>query len=59
MPAGSNVHLCVYAFRELHLKVEFILQHGIVPIVEPEILPDGNHTLERCQEVTEKVREML
>lgn len=30
-------------------------QYGIVPIVEPEILPDGNHTLERCQEVTEKV----
>nr|XP_026694280.1 fructose-bisphosphate aldolase C-like isoform X1 [Ciona intestinalis] len=30
-------------------------QNGIVPIVEPEILPDGNHTLERCQEVTEKV----
>ena len=29
--------------------------NGIVPIVEPEILPDGNHTLERCQEVTEKV----
>uniref|UniRef100_H2ZKV7 Fructose-bisphosphate aldolase n=1 Tax=Ciona savignyi TaxID=51511 RepID=H2ZKV7_CIOSA len=30
-------------------------QNGIVPIVEPEILPDGEHTLERCQEVTEKV----
>ena len=29
--------------------------NGIVPIVEPEILPDGIHTLERCQEVTEKV----
>ena len=29
--------------------------HGIVPIVEPEILPDGKHTLERCQEVTERV----
>jgi len=30
-------------------------QHGIVPIVEPEILPDGEHDLERCQYVTEKV----
>ena len=29
--------------------------NGIVPIVEPEILPDGKHTLERCQAVTEKV----
>lgn len=31
-------------------------QHGIVPIVEPEILPDGDHDLKRCQYVTEKVR---
>lgn len=29
--------------------------NGIVPIVEPEILPDGNHSIQRCQEVTEKV----
>lgn len=27
---------------------------GIVPIVEPEVLLDGNHTIERCEEVTEK-----
>ena len=26
---------------------------GIVPIVEPEVLLDGNHTIERCEEVTE------
>jgi fructose-bisphosphate aldolase class I len=25
---------------------------GVVPIVEPEVLMDGNHTLERCDEVT-------
>ncbi|XP_028824465.1 fructose-bisphosphate aldolase C-B [Denticeps clupeoides] len=30
-------------------------QNGIVPIVEPEILPDGEHDLRRCQYVTEKV----
>ncbi|MGH0181138.1 UNVERIFIED_CONTAM: hypothetical protein FKN15_006306 [Acipenser sinensis] len=29
-------------------------QNGIVPIVEPEILPDGEHDLKRCQYVTEK-----
>lgn len=29
--------------------------HGIVPIVEPEILPDGDHDLKRSQYVTEKV----
>uniref|UniRef100_A0A8C4EH84 Fructose-bisphosphate aldolase n=1 Tax=Dicentrarchus labrax TaxID=13489 RepID=A0A8C4EH84_DICLA len=30
-------------------------QNGLVPIVEPEILPDGTHDLLRCQYVTEKV----
>lgn len=30
-------------------------QNGIVPIVEPEILPDGEHDLETCQRITEKV----
>jgi len=28
---------------------------GLVPIVEPEVLCDGDHTLERCQKVTETV----
>ena len=28
---------------------------GIVPIVEPEVLMDGDHTMERCFEVTEQV----
>jgi fructose-bisphosphate aldolase class I len=27
---------------------------GLVPIVEPEVLLDGAHTIERCQEVCEK-----
>jgi len=30
-------------------------QAGIVPIVEPEVIMDGNHTIERCAEVTERV----
>jgi fructose-bisphosphate aldolase class I len=28
---------------------------GLVPVVEPEVLMDGEHTLERCCEATEKV----
>ena len=28
---------------------------GLVPIVEPEVLMQGEHTLERCREVTEQV----
>ncbi|KAA8594187.1 hypothetical protein FQN60_005021 [Etheostoma spectabile] len=29
-------------------------QHGIVPVIEPEILPDGDHDLKRSQYITEK-----
>jgi len=29
--------------------------NGLVPIVEPEVLPDGDHDLERAQKVTETV----
>ena len=28
---------------------------GILPIVEPEVLMEGNHSLERCRQVTEEV----
>ena len=28
---------------------------GVVPIVEPEVLMDGDHDIDRCEEVTEKV----
>jgi fructose-bisphosphate aldolase class I len=30
-------------------------ENDIVPIVEPEVLMDGAHSIERCEEVTEKV----
>ncbi|VDM57540.1 unnamed protein product [Angiostrongylus costaricensis] len=30
-------------------------QNGLVPIVEPEILPDGNHDIAKCQKITELV----
>jgi fructose-bisphosphate aldolase class I len=30
-------------------------QNGLVPIVEPEVLPEGDHDLETCQRATEKV----
>lgn len=30
---------------------------GIVPMIEPEVLIDGNHTIERCYEVVETVLE--
>ena len=30
-------------------------EQGLVPIVEPEVLIDGDHSLERCEQVTESV----
>jgi fructose-bisphosphate aldolase class I len=30
-------------------------EQDLVPIVEPEVLMDGNHTIERCEEVTGRV----
>jgi len=32
---------------------------GIVPIVEPEVLMDGDHTIERCEFVTQEVLETV
>jgi fructose-bisphosphate aldolase, class I len=32
---------------------------GIVPIVEPEILMDGNHSIDRCYEVTRSVLRII
>lgn len=30
-------------------------ENGLVPIVEPEILTDGTHSIEVCQAATERV----
>jgi fructose-bisphosphate aldolase, class I len=34
-------------------------ENGIVPIVEPEVLMDGAHTIERCEEVTNATLEAV
>jgi len=39
----------------LTLYAALCQEAGLVPIVEPEVLMDGGHTLERCGEVTEQV----
>lgn len=45
---GANMHaLARYA--------ALCQEAGLVPIVEPEVMMDGNHTLEQCFEVTEQV----
>lgn len=45
--------LAIKANAEVLARYAAICQNaGIVPIVEPEVLIDGNHTLARCEEVT-------
>lgn len=34
-------------------------EHSIVPIVEPEVLPQGSHPIQQCLRVTEKVLSFL
>ncbi len=36
-----------------------VQDQGLVPIVEPEILLDGNHTNTRCEEISTKVLKLL
>lgn len=49
--------LAVEANAEVLARYAAICQaQGIVPIVEPEVLMDGGHDIERCAEVTEAVQ---
>lgn len=49
-------HMALVEIAEVLARYASICQqHGLVPIVEPEILPDGNHDLATCQKVTEIV----
>ena len=41
--------------HELARYAALCQEAGLVPIVEPEVLMDGDHTLERCRVVTEEV----
>jgi fructose-bisphosphate aldolase class I len=48
--------LAVEANAEALARYAAICQEqGVVPIIEPEVLIDGNHTIDRCAEVTEAV----
>lgn len=48
--------LAIKTNAEILARYAAICQNvGIVPIVEPEILLDGEHTIERCAEVSERV----
>ena len=47
---------CIEANAQALARYAALCQEaGLVPVVEPEVLMDGDHTLERCREVTEEV----
>jgi fructose-bisphosphate aldolase, class I len=51
---GIPTYTCLAANAEALARYASLCQEaGIVPIVEPEVLLDGSHTIERSQEVSE------
>jgi fructose-bisphosphate aldolase class I len=45
--------VCVHANAHALARYAAVCQeHGLVPIVEPEVLMNGTHSIERCEEVT-------
>src|SRR5487761_2300768 len=54
--AGIPSRGCIQANAHALARYAALCQEaGLVPVVEPEVLMDGEHTLERCAEVTEQV----
>ncbi len=52
--AGIPSHACLYANAHALARYAALCQEAsIVPMIEPEVLLDGDHTVERCEEVTE------
>ncbi|HEX2481042.1 MAG TPA: class I fructose-bisphosphate aldolase [Methylomirabilota bacterium] len=50
IPSGSCLEANAHALARYAALCQ---EGGLVPIVEPEVLMDGDHTIERCLEVTE------
>jgi fructose-bisphosphate aldolase, class I len=55
---GPNIPSCACLDSNAEALARFAAlcqEAGLVPIVEPEVLMDGDHTIERCLEVTENI----
>jgi fructose-bisphosphate aldolase, class I len=54
--AGIPTHFAIKANAHALARYAALCQEtNIVPIVEPEVLMDGDHSIERCEQVTEEV----
>jgi fructose-bisphosphate aldolase class I len=56
IPSAYCIHVNAHALGRYAVLSQ---EAGLVPIVEPEVLMDGSHTLERCYEVTEATLEAV
>jgi fructose-bisphosphate aldolase class I len=55
---GDDIPTHIGLAANAHALARFAAQSqesGLVPIVEPEVLMDGNHAIQRCQEITDSV----
>ena len=52
LPSATCVQVNAHALARYATLCQ---EQGLVPIVEPEVLMDGSHTIERCEEVTGNV----
>merc|ERR1712050_811871 len=52
LPSDLAIELCVQNLAQYAVICQ---RQGLVPIVEPEIVPNGSHGIEVCADVTEKV----
>ena len=52
LPSGGCIEANAHALARYAALCQ---EAGLVPIVEPEVLMEGAHTLERCREVTDEV----
>ena len=50
-PSGNAIHTNAHALARY---AKICQEGGLVPIVEPEVLMDGNHDIETCQFITEE-----
>ncbi|MFO7189582.1 MAG: class I fructose-bisphosphate aldolase [Pseudomonadota bacterium] len=49
IPSSTCIHTNAHALARYAAICQ---DNGLVPIVEPEVLMDGDHTIDRCEEVT-------
>ncbi|MEH6405797.1 MAG: class I fructose-bisphosphate aldolase [Leeuwenhoekiella sp.] len=56
IPTTANIKANIHALARYAALCQ---EADIVPIVEPEVVMTGNHTLQRCYEITEHVLKLL